>query len=488
MYSSLISFDLGNNDLFEGSMMESKFGKWLSRLLQSLSPTEKMELGVSIEDLGTHSCRKGVATYVSSNPSGPSMVSIFLRAGWSLGNVQQRYIFAGNGADQLVGRCATGLNINENTFAILPPHFHSSTSGLSESNWQEIVPNYDKYPQSFRVAIPYLVASVVYHKSFLESTLPSGHILFRSRIFTGGFITSLSSKVLTGIGENLTSNMKANGIPPHMLISNRVLSVETRIEALSKTMQIDKNEIIEKIGALPRSVCEEMLNKFQINGAVPFTREMMIETMDGYFSEFRLTLEHLQPRIQSPVTAIVEDTSNVFQTFDWSKDGQMGNHPIPKNFRFPTNSDVKTMWDLWLYGDKTTKIQPYRFIQPVRDFVDNHAKKPISQSKKVINEIATEIFKLPNSPIKSWNDLIQAPQTITDRQFEIGFTNLINKINTGNHHRRIGELCVGTVYNSIRAWIKSNNPQLIRSRKRKNTSLPNLNDDDDDDDDDEIDV
>ncbi|KAF0747420.1 hypothetical protein AaE_007736, partial [Aphanomyces astaci] len=34
-------------------------------------------------------------------------VSIWLRAGWSLGSVQGQYIFEGSGGDQFVGRAAT---------------------------------------------------------------------------------------------------------------------------------------------------------------------------------------------------------------------------------------------------------------------------------------------------------------------------------------------------------------------------------------------
>ena len=52
-----------------------------------------------------------------------SAVNVYLRAGWSLGNVQDRYIFAGAGGDQIVGRAAAELPIKDMLFAVLPPHF-----------------------------------------------------------------------------------------------------------------------------------------------------------------------------------------------------------------------------------------------------------------------------------------------------------------------------------------------------------------------------
>ena len=65
----------------------------------------------AIHDIGSHSFRKGTATFLSAMVGGPSPVSIYLRAGWSLG-VQKRYILEGGGNDQLAGRAAAGLDIN----------------------------------------------------------------------------------------------------------------------------------------------------------------------------------------------------------------------------------------------------------------------------------------------------------------------------------------------------------------------------------------
>lgn len=52
-------------------------------------------LGANKEDIGTHSRRKGSPTYVLGMIEGPNPVQVYLRSGWSLGNVQDRYIFAG---------------------------------------------------------------------------------------------------------------------------------------------------------------------------------------------------------------------------------------------------------------------------------------------------------------------------------------------------------------------------------------------------------
>ena len=68
-----------------------------------------LSLGITADEVGTHSFRKGVVSSLSNNPGGPANASVCLRAGWSLGPVQGRYIFSGPGGDQFVGRAAAGL-------------------------------------------------------------------------------------------------------------------------------------------------------------------------------------------------------------------------------------------------------------------------------------------------------------------------------------------------------------------------------------------
>jgi hypothetical protein len=94
--------------------------------------------------------------------SGPSPISIFLRIGWNLGNVPHRYIFEGQGGDEFCGRMTAGLPLTESKFAVLPPHFGLDTlsSILMNDDWEKIVPGYQTFPQSFRKAIPYLLASL----------------------------------------------------------------------------------------------------------------------------------------------------------------------------------------------------------------------------------------------------------------------------------------------------------------------------------------
>jgi hypothetical protein len=155
----------GSSPRVFGDRSEQRFSHWLSGLCIECAEAIHA-MGLIIDEIGTHSFRKGIATFLGGHPGGPSSVAVWLRAGWSLGSVQSRYIFESAGGDQFVGRAATGLDVNSLEFSCLPPHFDIKDSVLTTELWEEILPGYITfYPIEFRAALPYLLASLVYHKN-----------------------------------------------------------------------------------------------------------------------------------------------------------------------------------------------------------------------------------------------------------------------------------------------------------------------------------
>jgi len=120
---------------------EERFSAWLRKMLGSAAE-DLILMGIAIIEIGTHSFRKGIASFLACLTGGPSAIAIYLRAGWSLGAVTARYIIEGGGGDQLCGRAATGICIMEASFADLPPHFNLSDGPvLTVEEWEEILPN-----------------------------------------------------------------------------------------------------------------------------------------------------------------------------------------------------------------------------------------------------------------------------------------------------------------------------------------------------------
>lgn len=143
----------------EAKASESRFGKWLKDVCKTIS-AELISFGIQLLDIGTHSFRKGVASFVTSIPGGPSVIAVYLRAGWSLGPVQSRYILEGDGGDQLCGRAATGLPLSDPSFASLPPHF----SDVCLIEWSTVIPNFESfYPDNFKPGNDfYFVVRIIY--------------------------------------------------------------------------------------------------------------------------------------------------------------------------------------------------------------------------------------------------------------------------------------------------------------------------------------
>lgn len=64
-------------------------------------------------DTVTHSFRQGGSTYAQSFSGFYNMSDVYLKVGWSIGRVQDYYIFQTTGGDQARGRVLCGLFPND---------------------------------------------------------------------------------------------------------------------------------------------------------------------------------------------------------------------------------------------------------------------------------------------------------------------------------------------------------------------------------------
>jgi hypothetical protein len=90
----LLCFPMDDTHLFPGGKQYDRYRQNLTKVLKEEHMLSVLESRcVAAEDLGTHSARKGAATYCSSgSTAGPSAAAINLRAGWSMGTVQNTYL------------------------------------------------------------------------------------------------------------------------------------------------------------------------------------------------------------------------------------------------------------------------------------------------------------------------------------------------------------------------------------------------------------
>jgi hypothetical protein len=176
--------------IFDCRDEEGSFEAYFVDMLKKLSEDDRLRTGIIPSELGTHSIRKGACSFLLGLVGVVCISAVYLRMGWSLGNVQKRYIFGGPGSDQVLGRTIAALDCTSPRFALLPPHFTQADT-LSIQQWEEAVPGFSLYPEQFRIVIPYLVASVVFHIEWLKKTLPSSHPLFLSRFYRNNYCAFL---------------------------------------------------------------------------------------------------------------------------------------------------------------------------------------------------------------------------------------------------------------------------------------------------------
>ena len=76
--------ELGDEEMLfgKGQDVEKRFGKCFHQMLNLMEQNELDELrryGIKAGDLGTHSNRKGCASYIASMTQGPTGIALFLR-------------------------------------------------------------------------------------------------------------------------------------------------------------------------------------------------------------------------------------------------------------------------------------------------------------------------------------------------------------------------------------------------------------------------
>lgn len=262
-----------------------------------------------------------------------------------------------------------GLPFDSEKFATLPPHFKTETLlKMNTTFWTNIVGDYIKYPNGLRTALPFLLASVIYHEEYLKANLHKNHPIFKSRVFTNNnIIHELRGQTITGVGRCKFTEMRATGVPPHLSLAESLYHVRIEQQNVRDALFGLNDNITNKIPSIvAKLVTEKLKEDFVIDGVTPLSRhdiDSMLSTLHhGIVSELRSDMNERFNSMNSmnKSTTLQNVEESIWKTFNWG-DGRIL-HYVPKGWEFPSRTTLKNLWDLWWFGDKHTGVRPFSMI------------------------------------------------------------------------------------------------------------------------------
>lgn len=344
IYFLCFTYDPRFPQLFNGCNQYERYSKFLQRFISKPDVTAKFQqLGVDPSNIGTHSLRKGAATFVTSGSTiCPSSTATSLRAGWTMGKVEQTYLRYEAAGDQYVGRTVSGLPIDSEEFGILPPFFDDDfdiTSALRTC--------FPTLPATLDRIATFALASVIYHSEWLRSTLPSAHPLFGTAPFVDTAMADvLKSHIQCRIGK-IDDPIRATGVPAHTMILNKLGDMIEEVKAIGPALKAVQPDIIKAVSSTVKNTIIEhaiqtrAISEEGLNDAM--TRVLERTGIMRVVANLEVLHDRHQPEtttIQAPGT--VASTTN---TYCWG--GRISR--VPENFRFPKGG-VYISWQHYCCG------------------------------------------------------------------------------------------------------------------------------------------
>ena len=304
--------------LFQGTSQYNRYSKLFLGVISD-NKEELQMLGIEEGGLGTHSCRKGVATMVAAGCTvSPPIVSICIRAGWVMGGVKDRYLKRESAGDQYVGRCAAGMDQLSKSFTISPPYFDftsieeeigraRSKKGIEDWLTARIIDEGELSASSKQIVWT-CFASICYHRDYLLRTLHE-ECSFRASIFLKDIPDEFINVVRVAFPWNATRETpKLTGVPPHVLLMAEMEQLRQRFDVLQATMKEDLNAALDE-----RGIGGSEYHTNSILSAIADSERRMLSTLDlpnatrGDPEEYTLAIQNEDSEIENIFEGISPD-------------------------------------------------------------------------------------------------------------------------------------------------------------------------------------
>lgn len=253
--------------------------------------------------------------------------------------------------------------------------------------------------------------------------------------------------------------MSATGVPSFL----EGLLVARRTEVAVRDLQ---DQILEK---MPKTIINEMLSKFQVNGAIPVTS-----------ADF----DNLESRLESRIKKIFNESNNIGGVSLEQKDNQENQnvnnsdnnyqlwtwngkiHFVPQNFVFPSKCNVKSVYMLWFYGNKSERMAPLYKLSSC-DLTEKSSKGHLSKTMTIMNMIREEACILNYISKESDYEMSILPIIERENIFLKLYSSFCRRVFQTSDpeefdNNRAGDVTIITIYNRL-----SRNNDCKRSYKKK---------------------
>jgi hypothetical protein len=480
------------NRLFPGLVQNKRVSNMLRDLLTSLDNSILSLICGKPSDIGTHSFRKGSITYCLGFSGLYHVTDAYLRAGWSLGNVKERYIHQTPGGDQILGRVLSGLVSTQASFQTLPPHFHpEDVNAMTSEDWEAVYPDFKSSPHAFKSVVPLLLASLYYHEDYLRKNLDGNHPIFLCVAMTTTNPTVLKLKERIYICNRYCpdTNMVASGIPQMLVLAEKVERVEKRLEMVETTIVEVKEDVIACIKEIPQAVSDLLRQENQVVDKPVTYAEMMNQTrvneekheanytrLFGMLESLNAGVSTTSSNICSNLIASSSVTVPTAQTTTYVLHQWKGALHIgwDIDFRVPQDTNITVMWNLYHYGSNIPLYPPYSQLNG-KDLQCGNNSTLFSKCKTVIKGIISlafqnQIFHIEGVPSttrlskKQVEDYIRKipslPAATVNAILVSGRDALLARLYGAHHGANINNSYT-TLHNKLLYWNKhQNDPEL----------------------------
>jgi hypothetical protein len=213
-----------------GDSQEKTFGEILTALLTE-HEEELMQLGYNLDDIGTHSIRKGATTYATSGTTAaPSSAAVNVRGGWTLGGQRDVYMLYERAGDEYVGRVLSGLDIMSASFGSNNPDFYpilndSTNETFTDEQRNELERRVNEgivavfgggHHGAIYLFLRIALASILHHKDALSTIYPPRNQMAHTMIFRDERLQELGHHVVVRypLMESGIEVIRLTGVPP----------------------------------------------------------------------------------------------------------------------------------------------------------------------------------------------------------------------------------------------------------------------------------